>query len=164
MKEKTELFYISSQSPLAGGIDVGQILALSQAEDMQPLTKAVLAEHEMGLFVTEGLGKDSLAVGYIALKAFETLQNDKCEQTGAVVGSLCLVERYRGQGIGRGLVETIISKAFTVYQNVDYCAANCNLVSLQSFSSQGFTVIGPAGVKHAVKLQRADWDIVSVRC
>lgn len=162
-----ELFLVDAHSLLGQQVDPEPLLSGIRSADMPSIEANDIATHDIGLFLTEGIGKGAPAVGYVACKGTHTGSlNHELDIGGGVmtdaelaeVGSLYLPNRYRGRGIGRLLVNTITDRTFTKHPLLLACTANCNQLSAPAFKAVGYipgATLRSGKISH--QYQRADW-------
>lgn len=146
MKEN-ELFFVETQSCLGQLVDAANLVTATQFENMLSLTAEDFTSHEIGVFVTEGLGKGVRAIGYAACKSIFEKTSEKQEayyglaedlNSFGLIGGLYLNKDIRGQGIARQLIEHVTKLTFDRFEDIEACAANCNSLSYQGFIAAGY--------------------------
>ena len=142
----SEIFIVDSHSVIGEQVNPVPIITASRMSDMASLGRADFDKHPVGFFVTEGLGKLSLPVGYIGCKyLFPPTSSSKLDEEHAMIGSQYLAEQFRGLRVGDGqqklstvLVEMTTPAVFDRFPTVTTCVAKCGEISTSSFVNAGY--------------------------
>lgn len=140
---ETNLEKIEEGSVVGGELLVPDLI-FEQAKDfdMKPLSVDLMKDHKHQFgavatyWSTRGGYCGEKLVGYNAVTDVRSYKND----TYIVVGSLIVLEEYRGQGIGSKLVEMTVRSAVNELLNPEYFGlfARCNDASKPIFKQNGF--------------------------
>lgn len=149
---KPELHLIDTHSQLGELVDSTHLIQATKTEAMDGLTAGSIAEHAIGIYLTEGIGKNVPAVGYVACKRI-------ISKSIGMIGGLYVMPRYRDLGLAKQLTHEVTNRTFANNPDISFCQAYCNELSASVFKSIGYvaTEIRASDNKILYTAAKAEW-------
>ncbi len=154
----TEFFIVDSHSFLGELVDCSALLAVTAQE---ALTFASISSHELGLFLTEGVGNGAPAIGYVActeILAGEDIAGIAAPpgKEFAVLGGLSVKLGYPHRSLGRLLAASINERVLDTWPDLAGCVADCNSKTAPAFVASGYEPVFalPKKVRYVLRTGR----------